>query len=138
MAELWARGVQTALATSAKGEELQAVFTSGGVDLGALVDKVVTGDDADASKPNPDIVLAAVGALGMSPAACVMVGDTPHDAAAALRAGVPFIGVSSGAWSADDLREAGAIDVWTSPADLLAHLDVALAANEQERPVADL
>lgn len=121
------RGLRTALATSAKQEHFAALQRSAGIDLHALADVVITSSQAEETKPDPDIVLAAVEKLGLTPAQCAMVGDTPHDAEAAGRAGVLFLGVVCGGWSAAALRKAGAIGVWEDPADVLKHLDAALA-----------
>jgi phosphoglycolate phosphatase-like HAD superfamily hydrolase len=106
---------------------LDATLESAGLDLKPLADEIVTADDAESSKPAPDIVVAAVGKLDLAPAQCVMIGDTPHDAAACRGAGVPFIGLSCGGWSADPLRQAGAVAVYADPVDLLEHLAHALA-----------
>jgi HAD superfamily hydrolase (TIGR01509 family) len=81
---------------------------------------VTDADDAERSKPDPDIVLAALRKLGLAAERCVMVGDTPYDAAAARRAGVPFVGVRCGGWADRDLQPA--IGVYEDPADLLSSL----------------
>jgi phosphoglycolate phosphatase-like HAD superfamily hydrolase len=84
-------------------------------------DEQTGADDAERSKPDPDIVQAALRKLGLPPARCVMVGDTPYDAEAAGRAGVGFVGVRCGGWRDADLQPA--IGVYDDPADLLRHLD---------------
>ena len=125
--ELRRRGVRTALATSSGEEDLEATFGSVGVDLREHVDEVVKKDDIAHTKPYPDIVLAALEKLKLSPAECVMVGDTPHDAEAAKQAGVVTIGVLAGHMNDErTLVQAGARVVYEGPADLLAHLDDAL------------
>ncbi len=101
---------------------------SAGVDLRELVDIVVTGSDAEATKPDPDLVQAAVRKLRVSVERCRMVGDTPHDGEACRRAGVPFVGLTCGGHPVETLREAGAFEVWRDPLDLLEHLDRVLAA----------
>jgi HAD superfamily hydrolase (TIGR01509 family) len=121
------RGLRCGLATSAKMNYLDATLESAGLDLKPLADEIVTADDAESSKPAPDIVVAAVHKLDLAPAECVMIGDTPHDAEACRQAGVPFIGLRCGGWSGDGLRAAGAVDVYEDPVDLLEHLDHALA-----------
>jgi len=121
------RGLRIALATSAKREHFAALQRSAGIDLDALADLFTTSTAAAESKPDPDIVLAAVDKLGLHPAQCAMVGDTPHDAAACRKSGVVFLGLECGGWAADRLREAGAASVWRDPLDLLTHLDAALA-----------
>src|SRR5262249_48895828 len=90
------RGLKAALATSSEKSHLDATLASAGVDLSRHFDVVTTKDDAGTSKPAPDLVHAALGKLGMFPAQCAMVGDTPYDAAACLQAGVVCLGVLSG------------------------------------------
>ncbi|MDF1504603.1 HAD-IA family hydrolase [Roseisolibacter sp. H3M3-2] len=128
--ELRRRGIRTALATSSGDEHLDATFGSAGVDLRERVDVVVGKSDVARSKPYPDAVLAAVEKLGLSPAECAMVGDTPYDALSAKRAGVIGLGVlSSGlGLEARDLVQAGARRVWRDVAHLRAELDDALRA----------
>jgi HAD superfamily hydrolase (TIGR01509 family) len=129
LAALRERGVRTALATSSAKQHLDATFESAGVDLREHVDEVVSKDDVERSKPNPDVVVAALDKLGLSPAQCAMVGDTPHDAEAAKRAGVVTLGILAG--GLNDTRAlvgAGARRVWRDPAPLLAELDDALRA----------
>ena len=120
------RGLRVALASSAKREQLEATQKSAGIDLEAIVDSVITADDADNSKPAPDLVLAAAEKLGASPTQCAMVGDTPHDAEACRRAGVAFLGVLTGGHKVETLTSAGARAAWHDTADLLDHLDEAL------------
>ena len=121
------RGIRTALATSSNEDHLRGTLASAGIDLPALVDEVVTKDDADASKPAPDLVLAAAESLGLNPAQCAMVGDTVYDAEACVRAGVVCLGVLSGGSAESELLAAGARAVWRDTAHLLADLDEALS-----------
>ncbi|HEY1376459.1 MAG TPA: HAD family hydrolase [Gemmataceae bacterium] len=126
--ELRRRGLKTALATSSPQDLLKAILASAGVDFTKHVDVTVTADDAGASKPAPDVVLVAVDKLGLRPEECAMVGDTPFDAEACVRAHVTCWGVAcGGCYTAEQLRGAGAAAVWGDPADLLDHLDEALA-----------
>jgi HAD superfamily hydrolase (TIGR01509 family) len=121
------RGLRIALATSSSDENLEAMFESVGVDLRPRFDAVVSKSDVEESKPAPDVVLAALGKLALSPAQCAMVGDTPFDALSAKRAGVVTLGLLSGRLHAEPLlRSAGARHVWRDPAHLLAELDKAL------------
>ena len=112
------RGVKLAVASSAGKDELDALLEAAGAR--ELIDSRTDADDAEDSKPDPDIVQAALARLGAPAARCVMVGDTPYDAEAAARAGVPFIGVLCGGWPAARLQPA--IAVRHDPADLLLHL----------------
>ncbi|MEP7175725.1 MAG: HAD-IA family hydrolase [Gemmatimonadales bacterium] len=120
------RGLRSALATSSDDRQLDATFRSAGIDLRRLADAVVTKSDAGSSKPDPEIVEAAVEALGLGPAQCAMVGDTTYDAEACRRSGVVFLGVESGGTGAEHLLGAGGRAVWRDPAHLLAELDRAL------------
>ncbi|HEX6104859.1 MAG TPA: HAD family hydrolase, partial [Gemmatimonadales bacterium] len=121
------RGIRTALATSSNAGPLQGTLASAGLDLTELADELVTKDDAGASKPAPDLVLAAAEALGLSPAQCAMVGDTVFDAQACLGAGVVCLGVLSGGADEEDLLAAGARAVWRDTGHLYRDLDRALA-----------
>lgn len=89
-----------------------------------LLDEETSSDDADASKPEPDIFLAALEKIG-NPAKedSIVVGDTPYDAISAKKAGLKIIGVTCGGWSEADLREAGCLEVYANPADLLEKFD---------------
>ena len=84
---------------------------------------LVTSDDAEASKPAPDLVISAVEKLGFSPGECAMVGDTVYDAQASLAAGVTFLGVLSGGSTRETLLEAGASAVWRDTGEMLSDLD---------------
>lgn len=89
-----------------------------------LIDGYVSGDDADSSKPAPDIFAASLKKLGnISAADAVTVGDTKFDVEAAGKAGLKTIGLLCGGTSKTVLREAGAIDIYNDPADFLAHYD---------------
>lgn len=120
---LRSRGIRTALATSSDDKHLDATLVSAGIDLRSLADVVVTKSEADASKPDPDVVVAAVEKLDLSPSQCAMVGDTVYDGWACQAAGVVFFGVTSGGTSEAALIQAGARAVWRDVAHLLADLD---------------
>lgn len=112
-------GYRLGVATSAQPDELAALLKIAGVD--DLFEARTSADEVDESKPEPDIVLAAVRKLQLPPAAAVLIGDTPYDAESARRAGVAFIGLRSGGWREDALTDA--LAVYDGPADLLARLD---------------
>jgi phosphoglycolate phosphatase-like HAD superfamily hydrolase len=120
------RGIRTALATSSNKKHLQATGASAGVDLPSLAEVLVTKEEAEASKPAPDLVIVAWEKLALVPAECAMVGDTVYDAQACRGAGVVFLGVSSGGTPAELLLEAGARGVWRDTGHLYADLDHAL------------
>jgi len=86
-------GLKLAVASSAEPEELKALLRLAGVD--DLVVGASSADDAGASKPDPDVVHAALGRLALEPAHAVMIGDTPYDVEAAARAGVRAIAFRS-------------------------------------------
>ena len=89
-----------------------------------LIDGYVSGDDADTSKPAPDIFAASLKKLGdTSPADAVTVGDTRFDIEAAAKAGLKTIAFLCGGTSEAVLREVGAIAIYSDPADFLAHYD---------------
>ena len=116
--------LELAVASSAKEDELAALLDIAGVS--DLIPTRTSSDDADRSKPDPDIVEAALSQVSAGKARTVMVGDTPYDLEAASRAGIGFVGFECGGWSRADLR--GAIDIYASPADLLVTYDQSVFA----------
>ncbi len=89
--------------------------------IGDLVDVATSADDADRSKPHPDIFQAALRKLdGVAPDAAHVVGDTPYDAEAAAKAGLPTIGLLCGGFPEADLTAAGCVAIYRDPQDLLA------------------
>lgn len=130
VAELFAaardRGLATAIATASQRSQLEEMVERAGLDLLALADEVVTDDDVERPKPQPDVVTAAVAKLGLSPAQCAMVGDTPYDGTAARRAGVAAFGVETGGHRPEALRRAWMRAVYRDVGALAADLDAAL------------
>lgn len=87
-----------------------------------LVDGATSRDDAEKSKPDPDIFQAALDKLdGVTPQDAIVVGDSPYDAEAACKINLNVIGVLCGGFSAAELKEAGCMKVYQNPADLLAN-----------------
>ena len=84
---------------------------------------VITRDQVDYAKPNPDLFLAAAAALGVPAAGCFVVGDSVWDLLAAQRAGALGIGLLSGGYGREELERAGAYRVYEDPGDLLKHFD---------------
>jgi HAD superfamily hydrolase (TIGR01509 family) len=116
------RGVRIALASSAKGDELEMYERM--LHIEDLVEAETSADDAERSKPYPDIFQAAMKRLGApDPRRTLAVGDSPWDAIAAGRTGVRTIGVLCGGFLEEDLRKAGCIAIYRDPADLLERLD---------------
>src|SRR5215471_3352421 len=94
------------------------------LEIDDLIDGYVSGDDADKSKPAPDIFAASLKKLGdISPADAVTVGDTRFDIEAAGKAGLKTIAFLCGGTSESILRRAGSIAIYRDPADFLAHYD---------------
>src|SRR4051812_34010872 len=115
---LRARGIDVVIATSANDREVTALLKRAGVD--DLVPVRSSKDDADRSKPDPDIVRAALARAHARPELTLMIGDTPYDVEAARKAGIDVVALRCGGyWSDPDLR--GAMDIFDDPAALLAH-----------------
>jgi HAD superfamily hydrolase (TIGR01509 family) len=115
------RGLTPVLATSAKQDDLDWMLPA--IGAGDAVQGTTTSEDVEESKPAPDLLQAALDAHGLDAERTTVVGDTVWDVESALRAGMPCIGLTCGGISAQELREAGAAEVYDDPADLLAHLD---------------
>lgn len=130
-------GLRTAIATSAKRKDLDAIERLIGRSFASMVDVIATGDDVTVSKPAPHVVEAACAALGEDPLACAMIGDSIHDAGAARMAGAAFIGVRSGFASKEDFVHAGARYIAHDIERLRASLPEALAAASPNRVVLD-
>jgi HAD superfamily hydrolase (TIGR01509 family) len=118
----WLRDDRKSLvaASSAEQDELQDLLNVAGATK--LIDSTTSSDDADRSKPDPDIVAAALARSGCPAGETIMIGDTPYDVEAALRTGIEIIGLRSGGWSDQELS--GTIAVYADPADLLEHYDL--------------
>ncbi len=126
-----AEGLQIALASSAKGDELKAYKRLARIE--DLVEEETSADDAERSKPHPDIFEAALERLeGVKPSEAVVVGDTPYDAEAAGKAGIKTVGLLSGGFPEEDLRAAGCVKIYRDAADLLANYDASPLAKAQE------
>jgi HAD superfamily hydrolase (TIGR01509 family) len=115
------RGLTVVLATSA--EETQLGRLRRGLGADDAIDVVTNGSDVGTSKPAPDLMQVALERSGLQPDDVVMVGDTRWDVESAAKAGIRCVTVMTGGWSEHELREAGAVEVWASPAELLAHFD---------------
>lgn len=117
-----ANGQRIALASSAKADELATYKKIAGIT--DLVDEETSADDAERSKPHPDIFAAALTRLGgMDPSEAMVVGDSPYDAEAAGKIGLGTIGVLCGGFPKQDLRRAGCMAIYRDPADLLTRFD---------------
>jgi HAD superfamily hydrolase (TIGR01509 family) len=113
-------GLELVIATSAGDDEVRALLDQAGV--ADLIDSATSSGDVESSKPDPDVVGAALDKGRLHATEAVMIGDTPYDIAAAAKAGVPTIALRCGGWW-DDLALGGAVAIYADPADLLAHYD---------------
>jgi HAD superfamily hydrolase (TIGR01509 family) len=114
-----ADGFTLAVASSAKEDELHPLLERAGVS--DLLHRRTSSDDADHSKPDPDIVIAALKQTGCAPERTIMLGDTAYDVAAARRAGIEIVGLECGGWTREAL--AGSLAVYRDPSDLLANYE---------------
>ncbi|ACL41179.1 HAD-superfamily hydrolase, subfamily IA, variant 3 [Pseudarthrobacter chlorophenolicus A6] len=120
LAQCHAGGLAVALASSAREKDLQIM--KGILNADAFIDAATSSKDAEESKPAPDILAAALKAIGVEPANAIFVGDAVWDMKAAAALGIPAVGVTCGGISADVLRDAGAVEVYEGPADLVQNL----------------
>lgn len=115
------RGIAVVLATSAPENELEILREL--LDVDDAIFAATSAGDVTTAKPEPDIVEVALERAGVPASRAVMVGDAVWDIEAAARAGVECIGVRSGGFGEQELRDAGAVAVYDDVADLLAQLD---------------
>ena len=114
-----ARGFTVVAASSAKKTELRALLDIAGV--ASMLEGATSSDDAEESKPDPDIIEAALKQAHTAPGEAVMIGDTPYDVEAATRAGVATIAFRCGGWRDEDLT--GAIAIYDGAWELVDRLD---------------
>ena len=120
LAYLSQQGVPWAIATSGRLASARPALDMLGFDPSV---PVITRDEVQRAKPDPDLFLAAAARLGVDISVSVVVGDSVWDLLAARRARALGIGVLSGGYGQDELERAGAYRVYEDPADLLRHLD---------------
>jgi HAD superfamily hydrolase (TIGR01509 family) len=120
LAALTRSGVPWAIATSAPRQSAAKGLEVLGVGEKATL---ITRQDVEHAKPDPDLFIAAAERLGIGIAYCVVVGDSVWDLLAARRAGALGVGLLSGGYGEDELVRAGAYRVYADPADLVEHLD---------------
>jgi HAD superfamily hydrolase (TIGR01509 family) len=113
-------GRRVVLASSAKAEEVDHYLDL--LDVRELADDWTTSADVEHTKPQPDLVNAALEKAGADPDDAVMLGDTPWDCKAAEAAGVPTVTLMTGGFSEQELRNAGALAVFESIPELLEHI----------------
>jgi len=123
-------GLNLIIASSATEQEMDILLNVAQVN--DLIPEYTTSSDAEASKPNPDIVEAALGKAQLSPDRTLMLGDTPYDIESAGKAGVGVIAFRTGGFSDDQLQ--GAIAIYDDPADLLRQYETSpLASSVQSK-----
>ena len=113
-------GLAVALASSARERDLEVLRATIGAD--EFIDAATSAADAKDSKPAPDILVAALDAVGAAAADTVYVGDAVWDVYAAGKLSIPTIGLTCGGTSEAELRDAGAVEIYTSPRELLENL----------------
>ena len=113
-------GKTVVLASSAKEDEVEHYLDL--LDARELADGWTTSSDVEATKPEPDLVKAALEKAGAEPGDAVMLGDTPWDCKAAAAAGVETIALITGGFSEQELTEGGAAHVFESIPELLERL----------------
>jgi HAD superfamily hydrolase (TIGR01509 family) len=118
--DLTQSGHTVVLASSAKADEIEHYIDL--LDVRSIADAWTTSADVESTKPEPDLVKAALEKAGADAGDAVMVGDTPWDIEAARDAGVDTIAVITGGFSRAELEEAGAVCVFESVAELRARL----------------
>jgi phosphoglycolate phosphatase-like HAD superfamily hydrolase len=106
-----------ALASSSKADEVNHYKRL--LNVEDLVDAETSADDADRTKPHPDILQVALEKLGIAPEEALMAGDSPYDAEAARKLGIPSVGLLCGGFAEGDLRAAGCAAIYRDPAGLL-------------------
>jgi HAD superfamily hydrolase (TIGR01549 family) len=114
MSDLKARGCTIVLASSGQPDDVAHYLDL--LDARSLADAWTDSGDVEATKPEPELVEVALERAGTKDA--VMIGDSVWDCQAAKRARVPTIAVRTGGFGADELREAGAVEVFDSIVDL--------------------
>jgi HAD superfamily hydrolase (TIGR01509 family) len=131
LAQCHESGLAVALASSAQKRDLEALRATIGAD--AFIDAATSSSDAEESKPAPDILVAALKALGVEAADSVYVGDAVWDIYAAGKLDMPTIGLTSGGTSEAELRDAGAVEIYASPRELLENLGSSAIGNLNTR-----
>jgi len=114
-------GIRLSLASSADKDQLENYKKIAHME--DLIEESSSADDAERSKPHPDIFEATLKKLRLPASKVLALGDTPYDAEAAGKAGISTIGVMTGGWSKEELLEAGCIEVYTDVAELLERFE---------------
>jgi HAD superfamily hydrolase (TIGR01509 family) len=117
-----ADGKRIVLASSAKADELEVYKKIARIE--DLIEEETSADDAEKSKPEPDIFEAALAKLGkISKKKVVVIGDTAYDAEAASKIELNTIGVLTGGWTGTELKSVGCSDVFRNVEKILENYD---------------
>lgn len=111
------RGIRIAIASSSNKKDLAAFKRI--LDIEDLVESDTSADDAEHSKPEPDIFEAALARVRLQPQEVLALGDTPWDIQAAQKAQVKTVAVMTGGWSRRDLEQAGAFEVYSDLLEII-------------------
>ena len=114
-------GIRVSLASSAGKEQLAAYKKIANIE--DVVEEASSADDAERSKPHPDIFEATLKKLKLRPRDVLALGDTPYDAEAAGKAKIWTVGVTTGGWTKEDLMHAGCVEVYKDVAELLENFE---------------
>jgi HAD superfamily hydrolase (TIGR01509 family) len=112
-------GLELAIASSSKDAELDSLLQI--AQAKEFIKAKTSSDDAENSKPDPDIVHAALARLGHLRERVILLGDTPYDVEAGLKAGVRVVAVRCGGWTDHELQ--GAVQIYDDPQDLLNNFE---------------
>ena len=112
-------GLELVIASSSTDAQLDSLLQI--AQAKEFIKAKTSSDDAENSKPDPDIIHAALARLGHSSEKVILLGDTPYDVEAGLKAGVRVVAVRCGGWTDADLG--GAAQVYDDPQDLLNHFE---------------
>lgn len=112
-------GLALVVATSAEKAELNALLEQAGLE--ELVDRKTSSSDADRSKPDPDIIRAALERGKLRPDEALMLGDTPYDVEAASNAGVDAVALRCGGWP--DRALSGAVAIYDDVGQIVSEFD---------------
>jgi HAD superfamily hydrolase (TIGR01509 family) len=125
-------GLELVVATSSNPDQMKALLEIAGVT--DLLEDAASKGDAKSSKPDPDIVQAALDRIGLPAGEVVMLGDTPYDIEAAGQIGIRTLALRCGGFTDEDL--AGALALYDHAADLLARYDSSpLAPSSRQSPM---
>jgi len=113
------QGLKLVIATSAEPDELQGLLHVIDAHAQDLFENETTAKDASHSKPDADVMRAAIERIQLPPQELLMLGDTAYDIEAAAKVHIGTVALRSGGWSDQDLK--GAIAIYDAPADLLEH-----------------